>query len=129
MELNRMKKPALLLGASACVALAACQLTSTSSTANAPTIGSGAEWHSVNGDSDETGFSRLDQITAANAGTLGLAWYMDLPGEASLEASPIEVDGTLYFTGAYATIYAVDGVSGKLLWKFEPKIWSTIRSR
>jgi quinohemoprotein ethanol dehydrogenase len=56
----------------------------------------------VNGDSDETGYSRLDQITDANAGRLGLAWYFDLPGEASLEASPIEVNGVLYFTGSYA---------------------------
>ena len=68
----------------------------------------GAEWHNVNGDSDETGYSRLDQITAANAGRLGLAWYLDLPGEASLEASPLEVEGMLYFTGTYATVYAVD---------------------
>jgi quinohemoprotein ethanol dehydrogenase len=90
--------------------------------ANAP-IGAGAEWHNVNADSDETGYSRLDQITAANAGRLGLAWYLDLPGEASLQASPIEVGQLLYFTGSYATVYAVDAVSGKLVWKFDPKTW------
>ena len=43
-------------------------------------IGTGAEWHNVNGDSDETGFSRLDQIKAANVSRLGLAWHLDLPG-------------------------------------------------
>ncbi len=77
----------------------------------------------MNGDSNETGYSRLDQITAANAGRLGLAWYLDLAGEASLEASPIEVDGILYFTGSYATVYAVDAADGRLLWKYEPKTW------
>ncbi|HET8710073.1 MAG TPA: PQQ-dependent dehydrogenase, methanol/ethanol family [Spongiibacteraceae bacterium] len=121
-----MKKIGLLLGVSATAALfSACQLPSDSSAPSAPatSIGSGAEWHNVNGDSNETGFSRLDQISASNAGKLGLAWYLDLPGEASLEASPIAVDGMLYFTGAYATVYAVDGASGKLVWKFEPKVW------
>jgi quinohemoprotein ethanol dehydrogenase len=90
--------------------------------ANAP-IGAGAEWHTVNADSGETGYSRLDQINASNAGRLGLAWYLDLPGEATLQASPIEVDHRVYFTGSYATVYAVDAVSGKLVWKFDPKTW------
>jgi quinohemoprotein ethanol dehydrogenase len=115
-------------GVSVCVGLlAACQLKSGSPAADAPVaaaaIGTGAEWHNVNGDSDETGFSRLNKITAANANELGLAWYLDLPGESSLEASPIEVAGMLYFTGSYATLYAVDGVSGKPVWKFDPKTW------
>ena len=89
----------------------------------APSVGSGAEWQYVNGDSDETGFSRLDKITPANAGKLGLAWYVDLPGEVSLEASPIEVDGIVYFTGSYAQVYALEAVSGKQVWTFDPKTW------
>jgi quinohemoprotein ethanol dehydrogenase len=122
-----MRKCGLLFGASAFVAVFACRLLSSSPALAAPAvasaIGSGAEWHNVNGDSNETGYSRLDQITAANAGRLGLAWYLDLPGEASLEAAPIEVDGLLYFTGSYATVYAVDAAGGRLVWKFEPKTW------
>ena len=110
-----------MIGKLTCIGLlAACQL---AVAAHAPVIGSGAEWYNVNGDSDETGYSRLDQITAANAGGLGLAWYLDLPGEASLEASPIEVGEEIYFTGSYATVYAVDARSGQLAWKFEPKTW------
>src|SRR4051812_22355913 len=72
------------------------------------TVGAGAEWHGVNADTAETGFSRLDQITSANATRLGLAWTLELPGEASLEASPIAVDGMIYFPGAYSTVYAVN---------------------
>ncbi|MDE2405152.1 MAG: PQQ-dependent dehydrogenase, methanol/ethanol family [Sphingomonadales bacterium] len=86
-------------------------------------VGSGEEWHGVNGDSAETGFSRLAQIDTANAGRLGLAWFLDLPGEATLQSSPIMVDGTLYFTGSYAGVYAVDARTGQLKWKFEPKVW------
>jgi quinohemoprotein ethanol dehydrogenase len=120
-------KTRLRIGALTFIALlAACQLKPSSivsGAADTSTIGTGDEWHGVNGDSDETGYSRLNQITSANAGRLGLAWYLDLPGEASLEASPLEVDGVLYFTGAYGTVYAVAAASGKLVWKFEPKIW------
>src|SRR5262249_8507232 len=69
------------------------------------------------------GYSRLDQITAAKAGRLGLAWSLDLPGEVSLEGSPIEADGILYFTGSYAAVYALQAASGKPIWKFDPKTW------
>jgi quinohemoprotein ethanol dehydrogenase len=86
-------------------------------------IGTGAEWHNHNGDSNETGFSRLSGIKAGNVSRLGLAWSLDLPGEASLEATPLAVDGILYFTGSYAAVYAVDAATGKLLWKFDPKTW------
>ncbi|MGO9933320.1 MAG: PQQ-dependent dehydrogenase, methanol/ethanol family [Steroidobacteraceae bacterium] len=102
--------------------LVAGPLPGVSAAANAA-IGAGAEWHEVNADSDETGYSRLDQITAANAARLGLVWYLDLPGEVTLQASPIEVGRLLYFTGSYATVYAVDAVTGMLVWKFEPKTW------
>ncbi|MBV8805665.1 MAG: PQQ-binding-like beta-propeller repeat protein, partial [Sinobacteraceae bacterium] len=113
-------------GIPAYVLLAACHVYSGSPARTAPSaaaIGTGNEWHNVNGDSDETGYSRLDQITVGNVGHLGLAWYLDLPGEVSLEASPIEADGIVYFTGSYAGVYAVDAVSGKLIWKFDPKTW------
>src|SRR5260370_40223495 len=122
-----MKLVSLLFGVPACLGLvAACHLYSGSPAPAVPTSsapGTGAQWHNVNGDSDETGYSRLDQITAANAGRLSLAWYLDLPGESSLEGSPVEAQGILYFTGTYAAVYAVDAVSGKPVWKFDPKTW------
>ena len=116
-----MGKAWALVGAAGLAVLAG-QLTAASRPAPAP-VGSGAEWHNVNGDSNETGFSRLTQITAANARNLGLAWTLELPGEASLQASPVAVGNMLYFTGAYASVYAVDGVTGKLAWKFDPRTW------
>jgi quinohemoprotein ethanol dehydrogenase len=123
-----MKTDSLLFAIPACLLLAACHVTSgtsapTPATPASPPIGTADEWHNINGDSDETGYSRLDQITAAKAGRLGLGWYVDLPGEVSLEGSPIEAQGILYFTGSYAAVYAVDAATGKLLWKFDPKTW------
>lgn len=86
-------------------------------------MGAGANWTSHNGDVDETAYSRLHQIDASNISRLGLAWSLDLPGETTLEATPLAVDGVLYFTGAYAAVYAVDGRTGRLLWKYDPQTW------
>ena len=58
-----------------------------------------------------------------NIGRLGLAWSLDLPGEQSLEATPLAVDGVLYFTGSFSDVYAVSVATGKLLWKHETEVW------
>jgi quinohemoprotein ethanol dehydrogenase len=81
------------------------------------------DWPGVSGNSDETRFSPLNRITVKNIDKLGLAWSLDLPGERSLEATPLEVNGVLYFSGSYAGVYAVDAASGKLLWQYDPKTW------
>ena len=114
----------LRAGGAACAAiLVACELSVAVPASAAQAVGTGPEWHNVNGDGDETGYSRVDKITPANVGKLKLAWYLDLPGEVSLEAAPIEVDGILYFTGSYAQVYALNAVSGKQVWTFDPKTW------
>jgi len=82
-----------------------------------------ADWPSHNGNAAETAYSPLQAINTGNVDTLGLAWSLDLPGESSLEATPLAVNGVLYFTGSYGAVYAVDAVGGKLLWKFDPQIW------
>jgi len=81
------------------------------------------DWPRHGRDSDETNFSPLAQIDTGNVKTLGLAWFVDLPGETSLEATPIEVDGIVYFSGAYGKVYAVDGANGKVLWTYDPEVW------
>jgi len=86
-------------------------------------IGGGADWATHNGGTEESSYSRLDQINTSNVGRLGLAWSLDLPGNTALEATPLAVNGVLYFTGTYAKVYAVDGVSGKVLWTFDPETW------
>lgn len=86
-------------------------------------VGTEANWTAVGGAADEASYSRLAQITPANVDKLGLAWSMDLPDEVTLEATPLAVDGTLYFSGGYAEVYAVDALTGKLKWKFDPRTW------
>jgi len=86
-------------------------------------VGTEANWTTVGGAADETSYSRLDQINPDNAGKLGLQWALDLPGEVTLEATPLAVDGVIYFSGSYAAVYAVDAASGKQLWKYDPETW------
>jgi quinohemoprotein ethanol dehydrogenase len=86
-------------------------------------LGAGADWLAPGGDAAESAYSRLAQITEANAARLGLAWSLDLPNEGPLESTPLAVDGVLYFTGGHAEVYAVDGTTGKLLWKYDPQTW------
>src|SRR6266404_1382016 len=95
-----------------------------SSAAVGEMVGTAADWPNHAGDADETGFSRLDQIKTSNVAKLGLEWSLELPGEVTLEATPLAVNGVLYFTGSYAAVYAVDAVTGKLLWKFDPQTWA-----
>jgi quinohemoprotein ethanol dehydrogenase len=88
-----------------------------------PGTGTAADWPGVGGAADESSFSRLAQINTRNIARLGLAWSLDLDDEVSLEATPLAVDGVLYFSGSYSGVYAVDGATGKLLWKYDPQIW------
>jgi len=81
------------------------------------------DWTAHNGDSAETAFTALEEINTGTIGRLGLAFSLDLPGETTLEATPIAVGGTLYFTGTHAEVYAVDGKTGKQLWKYDPQVW------
>jgi quinohemoprotein ethanol dehydrogenase len=69
----------------------------------------------------EQRFCKLAQIDTRTVSGLGLAWSIDLPGEHALEATPLEVGGTLYFTGQDSSVYAVDARLGKLLWKYDPE--------
>lgn len=80
-------------------------------------------WPGHSNGPDESGYSPVAQIHRDNIEQLGLAWHLDLPGEQTLEATPLQVDGVIYFTGATSDVYAVDALSGKLLWKHAAKVW------
>ncbi len=77
-------------------------------------------WPGFGGDSDETHFSPLTEITSDNIGELGLVWSMDLPLGNSV-SSPLAVDGVLYTVTGYSIVRAIDAPTGKLLWEYDPK--------
>lgn len=41
------------------------------------------------------------------------------PGEATNEATPLAIDGTLYFCSLHQKLWAVDGATGKTKWVFD----------
>ena len=70
----------------------------------------------------EQHFSPLKQITDKNASTLGLAWSLDIDSAVGVVAEPLVVDGVIYVSAPQSKVYAVDAASGKLRWKFDPKV-------
>jgi quinohemoprotein ethanol dehydrogenase len=83
--------------------------------------GSDGQWLSYGRNYSEQRFSPLAQVTKDNVGRLGLEWFLDLPNARSLEATPLAVDGILYFTTSWSVVYAVDGATGRVLWVFDPE--------
>ena len=71
---------------------------------------------------DEQHFSPLKQITDQNIGNLGLAWATDIESAMGLATEPIVVDGVIYVSAPQSRVYAVDALSGKVLWRFDPKV-------
>lgn len=85
--------------------------------------GAGDNWSSVDADAAESGYSRLAHINRSNVKGLRLAWWLDLPGSVTLEATPLAVNGVLYFTNTYSTVYALRATDGRVLWTFDPQTW------
>ena len=80
------------------------------------------DWLNHGRDYAETRFSPLEKINAQNVKSLGLAWAFDTETTRGLEATPIVVDGVIYTTGSWSIVYALDARSGRLLWKYDPKV-------
>jgi quinohemoprotein ethanol dehydrogenase len=98
-------------------------------TANDPTglriitaASDGKDWLSTGFGYDEAHNSPLRQIDDQNVKTLGLVWSYDLDTNRGQEATPLSVDGVLYTTSAWSKVQALDGLTGKLLWQFDPKV-------
>ncbi len=79
-------------------------------------------WMSHGRTYDEQRHSPLARINDGNVAKLGLAWTRKLDIDRGVEATPIVVDGVMYTTGAYSIVYALDARSGRLLWKYDPKV-------
>ncbi|HJZ70724.1 MAG TPA: pyrroloquinoline quinone-dependent dehydrogenase [Vicinamibacterales bacterium] len=71
-------------------------------------------------------FSPLTQITAANVGTLNVAWVYHLKpaGDpaarlATSEVTPLVAGGTMFIATPYSRVVALDPTTGKELWIFK----------
>ena len=68
-------------------------------------------------------YSPLDQINIDNVSSLKAAWIHQ-PGDIQhgLQATPIVVDGIVYYVGPNNNVFALDGVSGEALWHYQPEL-------
>jgi len=72
-------------------------------------------------------YSPLDQINRDNVKRLKVAWIHQ-PGDIThgIQATPLVVDGIIYYVSAFNTVHAVDGATGRQLWKYKPKLDSAV---
>ena len=82
-----------------------------------------SDWPMHGRDAAETRYSPLDRINTGNVDRLGVAWSWEIPKTgARLETTPIVVDGVLYGTAAFSFVFALDAVTGKEIWRWDPAI-------
>src|SRR5258708_22935596 len=65
-------------------------------------------WLTYSGTYNGQRFSTQKQIATANVSRLGVQWVFQTPVPGKFEASPLVVDGVMYFTAAENNAYAVD---------------------
>jgi len=116
-DLQRMLPVLITLGIALC---AGCQ--------NRPEIG---DWTYYGGDPGGSRYSPLTLINKLNIGNLKVAWTYhthDISDgskyarKSEFEATPIMVDGTLYFSTAFNRVIALDPETGIERWTYDPKI-------
>src|SRR5438477_8444164 len=82
----------------------------------------GANWLLNGRTFDGKHFSPLTQINDRNVSQLSLAWYLDIDSAMGVVSEPIVVDGVAYISAPQSKTYAVNAATGKLLWKFDPRV-------
>ena len=78
-------------------------------------------WTRSHGGDLNTRYSSLEQIAKENVGQLVEAWTYhsgDDPG--NVQCNPIVVDGTIYAPTSGRNVVAIDAVTGKERWRFNP---------
>ncbi len=91
-----------------------------------------AEWPAYGGDQGGLRHTSAGEITPANVDRLEVAWTYrtgdvsdgegDIPSTTAFEATPIFVDGTLYFPTPFNRVIALDPETGAERWAYDPKL-------
>jgi quinohemoprotein ethanol dehydrogenase len=79
-------------------------------------------WMSYGRSYSEQRFSPLKAVNDQNANQLGLAWDYDLDTHRGQEATPLVIDGVMYFTTAWSKVVALNAATGSLLWTYDPQV-------
>ncbi|RRB02337.1 pyrroloquinoline quinone-dependent dehydrogenase [Larkinella rosea] len=98
-----------------------------------PNSGS-VEWPAYGNDPGGMRFSPLKQINTANVKQLTVAWTFrtgelehykgtNADEKAAFEATPVMVDGTLFFSTPSSRVFAVDAATGAPKWSYDPQVY------
>src|SRR5215471_10468529 len=96
-----------------------------------PLFSANSAWTTYAGDPGGTRYSSLKQITRENVTLLKPVWTYhtgalqpetELNQKAAFEATPILIDGTLYFTTPFNRVIALDPATGAEHWAYDPKV-------
>jgi len=113
--LPRVVRACALLG------LVACTLGSGTAPegSRAATTGVTIDWGGFGGDPGSMRYSPATQITTGTAHALKLAWSLPMPSASGsrFESTPIVAGGRLFVSSADGAVYALDPVSGSLIWQ------------
>ena len=81
----------------------------------------GDSWVHTNGNYGGHRYSSLNAINASNAKDLKVAWTFSPGGKTDAQATPSFHDGLVFFPQDNK-VFAIDGATGKLVWKYEHKL-------
>jgi quinoprotein glucose dehydrogenase len=83
------------------------------------------DWPVYGGSNSSDRYSTLRQINRRNVGHLRVAWRFDTDESGDAETNPILIGRTLYAYTPGLKVIALDGATGKLLWKFDAGVHGT----
>src|SRR5690606_12921529 len=86
----------------------------------------GQNWLMYGGAYHNQRYSPLNQITRQNVGDLTLAWVYQTGMSESFETTPVVVNGIMYLTTPRSNVIALDAISGEELWRYEPRLGTTV---
>jgi alcohol dehydrogenase (cytochrome c) len=78
------------------------------------------DWPLYHRSSEAWRHSPLKQINAANVSKLKVAWtHTPIDSSNGLLATPIVVSDVVYYSDSRNNVYALDGTSGKEIWRYQ----------
>lgn len=104
-----------------------------------PAVSAGVNWTAWGGDGGAQKYSPLADINRANVQNLKVAWTWDAneqnipasegqkaarPGQ--FQATALAIGDTLIFSTPYNRVIAMEAMTGKPYWEFDPQPWKTI---
>ena len=84
-------------------------------------------WLTYSGTYNGQRYSRLDQISGANADRLEIKWVYQLQTLNPVETTPLVVDGVMYVTQSPSNVIALDAATGRPYWTYAPELPDDLR--